>query len=523
MADFFDTETPLPNDVESFEELGLSHAIIRALHKMNFETPTPVQNKTIPIALQGRDVCASAVTGSGKTAAFLIPTVERLLRSKSKDNQTRALILSPTRELASQTFAVLNQIIQFTPLRALLLTGGSSNVKEEEERLLTYPDFLVCTPGRIVDHIKNCEGFTLENILVLVLDESDRLLQEGFYQQIEEVHNSLPENTQSILVTATMNSSVARLAEMSLKKPVRIDLDDVFKVAKGLTQEFIRCTKENRDATLIACCSRICTKKTLIFGNTKKIVHNLYLLFKALGMPVAELQGDMTQLKRYEAQSLFVSGEALFLIATDVAARGLDIKGIENVINYNMPRSLTYYVHRVGRTARINTEGRTIALITEEDREMMKSIIEKSQETNPVSKRTIPDEVIEQTQKKIEEVAEKVAEMREEEKEEKVLEKSLRDIERAKDIAGNPLAVITDKKREFVSKKMRDPKDASIVAAKIKAKKDKRMRNGRGNDDGDEKPTKKERKDGNKNFSKNDKKGGKKFDKNGGKSKNKRN
>lgn len=515
MTDFFDTETPLPNDVESFEELGLSHSIIRALHKMNFEIPTPVQNKTIPIALQGRDVCASAVTGSGKTAAFLIPTVERLLRSKSTEAQTRAVILSPTRELAAQTYSVLSQIIQFTPLTALLLTGGSSNVKEEEERLLKYPDFLVCTPGRIVDHIKNCEGFTLENVLVLVLDESDRLLQEGFYSQIEEVHKSLPETTQSILVTATMNSSVSRLAEMSLKKPVRIDLDDVFKVAKGLTQEFIRCTKETRDATLVACCSRLCTKKTLIFGNTKKIVHNLYLLFKALGMPVAELQGDMTQLKRYEAHSLFAGGQAEFLIATDVAARGLDIKGIENVINYNMPRSLTFYVHRVGRTARINTEGRTIALITEDDREMMKSIIEKSAESNPVSKRTIPDNVIEATQKKIDEVQEKVAEMREEEKEEKVLEKSLKDIERARDIASNPMSAVTDKKRTFVSKNKRDPKDAAVVAAKLKSKKDRRKKR---NDD-DDKP----RKNDNKNFEKNDKKKSGKFDKNGGKPNKKRN
>lgn len=481
MSDFFDTETPLPNEVESFEELGLTHSITRALKKIGFEVPTPVQSKTIPIALQGKDICASAVTGSGKTAAFLIPTIERLLRTglKSDENQTRAVVLSPTRELAAQTFSVLSQLIQYTTLTALLLTGGTTNPRDEEEKLLRCPDFIIATPGRLVDHLKNCENFTLENVLVLVLDEADRLLQEGFQSQIEEIHKAIPEEAQSLLVTATMNSPVTRLAEMALKHPVRIALDDVFQVAKTLKQEFIRCTKENRNATLVAVCSRLCTKRTIIFAKTKKVVHYLYTLFKVLGMPVAELQGNMSQIRRYEAHSSFVNGKAEFLIATDVAARGLDIKGIENVINYNMPSTLTQYVHRVGRTARIGSEGRTIAFITEEDKELMKNIINRSMEANPVTKRTVPTEVIETTQKRLDEVEAKVEEAIEEEKEMDVIEKGIKDIERARQIVNDPNAAVVNKKRQFVDKEKRDAKDATRVASKIRNDKAKQARRGK--------------------------------------------
>ena len=483
MTDFFDTETIIPNEVESFDELGLSHSVIRALNKMNFESPTPVQSKTIPIALQGKDICASAVTGSGKTAAFLIPAVERVLRSdtKSTENMTRAVVLSPTRELAAQTFSVLSQIIQYTPLTALLLTGGTTNPREEEERLLDKPDFLIATPGRLVDHLKNCEGFDLEDVIVFVLDEADRLLQEGFQSQIEEIHNHIPETAQSILVTATMNSPVTRLAEMALKHPVRVALDDVFKVAKTLKQEFIRCTNETRDATLVAVCSRICTEKTIIFANTKKTVHFLYTMFKVLGMPVVELQGNMSQLRRYEAHSSFTAGKAEYLIATDVAARGLDIKGIKNVINYNMPKTMTQYVHRVGRTARIGTEGRTIAFITEDDKDLMRSIIQRSQDSNPVTRRTIPPEVIETTEKKLEEINEAISQALEEERKMSAIEKSMKDIERARQIAADPRAAIVNPKRQFIDKEKRSNKDARRVASKIKNDKLKQERKGKGN------------------------------------------
>ena len=164
MNDFFDTETELPPLVDTFEEFGLSDQIIRALNKKEFIHPTPIQSKMIPIALQGHDVCASAVTGSGKTAAFLIPTIERILRNPLSEQSIRSIILSPTRELALQTFSVLKELLRFTNLTALLLTGGIINPKEEELKLLTFPDFIVATPGRLVDHIKKFKKINLQTL-----------------------------------------------------------------------------------------------------------------------------------------------------------------------------------------------------------------------------------------------------------------------------------------------------------------------------------------------------------------------
>jgi len=471
MADFFDTETPLPESVDLFSDLGLSNSILRALKKIHFEKPTEIQSKMIPIALQGRDVCASAVTGSGKTAAFLIPTIERILRHSSTEKTTKSVILSPTRELAAQTFAVLNQLIQFTSLTGLLITGGASNVKEEEIRLLSRPDFLVATPGRLVDHLQNCEDFSLENVMIFVLDEADRLLIEGFQPQIEEIHKKIPSERQSILVTATFTSPVSRLAEMALKNPVRIALDALYGVSDQLAQEFVRVEHSNREASLIAICSRLCTKRTVIFCSQKKTAHRVYALFKSLGMPVAELHGDMSQIRRYDALASFSSGTNEFLVASDVAARGLDIPGIENVINYNMPKKMTHYVHRVGRTARIGNTGRAISFIGEEDKELMKEVIKNSH--NPVHKRTIPADIIESSQKKVEEVKEKLNELLMEERELTQLEIAERAIVRAREIAENPSSALPQPKRSFISKDKRDPKDASKIASSIRIKKSK--------------------------------------------------
>ena len=466
MTDFFDTEIPLPEEVSTFEELGLSNAILRSLKKIKFEKPTSIQCKMIPIGLQGKDICASAVTGSGKTAAFIIPIIERLLRHSTIEKTIRSIILSPTRELAAQTFSVLNQFIQFTSLTSLLMTGGTSNIKEEEKKLLSNPDIIVATPGRLVDHIKNCEDLKLDQVEIFVLDEADRLLIEGFQSQLEEIHKNIPESRQSLLVTATFTSPVSRLAEMALKNPVRISLDGLFEVSNQLSQEFVRITSENRDASLISICSRLCTKRTVIFCAQKRIAHRLYALFKALGMPCSELHGDMSQMRRYESLAAFSSGSVEFLIASDVAARGLDIPNIENVINYNMPKKMSHYVHRVGRTARIGNSGRTIALIAEEDRNLMKEVIKNS--SNPVHKRTIPLDVLESSQNTINNIKEKVEEILLEEKELSQIEITERAIARTKEILSNPKSIIAPPKRTFVEKNKRDPKDAKKIASKIK-------------------------------------------------------
>lgn len=466
MVDFFDTDTPLPPMASSFEEFGLSRAVLRALKNMNFAEPQPIQSQMIPIALQGRDVCASAVTGSGKTAAFLIPAIERLLAHPKEDKCTRVLILSPTRELAAQTYSVLVQLTQYTGLSSILIVGGTNKPKDEEARLLQFPDFIVATPGRLVDHLKNCKKMTLEFVEILILDEADRLLDAGFMPQISEVIKSLSEDRQAMLVTATLTSPVTQLAEVALRHPVRIALDGLFTVSDSLKQEFVRVDKSNKAASLLAICSRICTKKTVIFFQTKPACHRMYMTFKALGMPAVEFQGNMSQTRRYESLAQFSSGDVEFLMASDVAARGLDIPGLQNVINYNMPKRMSQYVHRVGRTARIGNQGLAISLIGEEDREIMRNVIQNS--SNPVHKRTIPEKVLQDCQEQLDSTEELLIEMMENEKEEREFEIAEKTIQRAKEIVEKPRTVEKTEKREFIKQKKIAPKDVAHVASKIK-------------------------------------------------------
>lgn len=465
MNDFFDTSTKLPSLSESFDDFGLSAPLLRAIKKVNFVKPTPVQSETIPIALQGRDVCASAVTGSGKTAAFLVPVIEQLLRHPADERGTRALILSPTRELAQQTFAVLSQLTQYTSLTALLLVGGFVSPREEEAKLLALPDIVVATPGRFVDHVKNLARFRLDRVSMLVLDEADRLLDNGFMPQLEEIVRSVPEERQVLLVTATMTAPVESLVDLALRRPVRVALDALYRVSDSLSQEFVRVTKENREPSLIATVSKVCTRRTVVFFRTKHACHRVYALFRALGMPAVELHGDMSQMRRFEALAAFANGAAEFLLASDIAARGLDIAGVENVINYHMPQNMSHYIHRVGRTARIGNNGRAISFIGEEDRELMRDVIRNSH--NPVHKRTIPEDVIRASAEKIKEVIGKVKEIINSEKEMKVLEQADRAMERAKEIAKNPFAV-EEKKRVYISKDKRKAKDVANISKKVK-------------------------------------------------------
>ena len=450
---------------ESFEACGLSSPVLRALKKMNYERPTSTQSTAIPIALQGTDILVQSATGTGKTAAFLIPTVERLLRHSPETQTTRAIVLSPTRELATQTFTILQQLVQFTSLTALLLVGGVTSPKDEEEKLLKRPDFIIATPGRLVDHLKNCKKFTLDGVEVFVLDEADRLLDEGFKPQIEAVIEKLPKDRQSMMVTATMDSAVNQLAEVGLRDPV-VDKHDDSLVSDVLRQEFVRVEKNTRMPSLIALCSKLCTKKTVIFFDQKKTCERVFTTFEVLGMPAVELHGNMSQTRRYESLAAFSSGDVEFLLASDVAARGLHISGVENVINYDMPQTVSQYVHRVGRTARLGLQGRAVSLVGERERELMREIIRKNASNNPITKRTIPDEVIEECQKKLESIAEKVNEAQLAKRQEIAMLNADRVAKRAREIAANPDALPT-KKRIFIDKEKKTHMHITKVASRV--------------------------------------------------------
>ena len=403
----------------NFTKLNLSRPLLRAIKKLGFTNPTPIQERSIPLALAGRDLCCSAVTGSGKTAAFLLPVLERLLYRPKRILASRVLIITPTRELATQCHSMMQALGEFTDIRAALVVGGLS-VNVQETELRTRPDVVVCTPGRMIDHARNSRAVHLEDVEILILDEADRLLEMGFEQEVHELVRYCPRGRQTMLFSATMTSGVKDLVKLSLSRPVRIDVDPLYNSADKLHQEFVRIRKgreNHRDAILVALCTRTFKKRTIIFFEQKWMAHRMKLIFGLLNLNAAELHGDLTQSMRLEAMQKFRDQSVNFLLATDLAARGLDIPSVETVINFQMPRDMTTYIHRVGRTARAGRAGIAISLVGEEGRLLMKAAVNKA---GPSAKsRTIPEDTVVRFREKVNSTLPDVSAIRKMEKEEK--------------------------------------------------------------------------------------------------------
>ncbi len=366
----------------SFGDLNLSRPLVRACEVLGYSKPTPIQAACIPLGLTGRDICGSAITGSGKTAAFTLPILERLLYRDKRVTATYVLILVPARELAVQVHSMIERLAQFTDIRAALVVGGLS-LNAQAAALRTGPEIVVGTPGRVIDHLRNSQGFGLEDLATLVLDEADRLLEMGFKEEIHEIVNLAPMKRQTLLFSATMTDQVKDLINLSLRHPVRLAADERAAAPKALTQEVLRLKGKaalKKEATLLALISRSFKKsgRTIIFFSTKQKAHRAKILFGLADLPLAvELHGDMTQAARLQSLEDFRTGKAGFLLATDVAARGLDILGVETVINFDAPRNLTSYLHRIGRTARAGSSGRSITFVEDQDRSLLKEIIKK--------------------------------------------------------------------------------------------------------------------------------------------------
>jgi len=408
-ANYFDNDPALqailPTSIDVFHQLDLSRPLLRGVAAMGFVTPTPIQRKVIPIALAGRDVCASAVTGSGKTAAFLLPVLEGLL---GYSNQTRALILTPTRELAAQCYGMLTTIAQFTKIRAVLVTGGTKNVQQQAAALRTRPDIVVATPGRLLDHVTNTASFSLHAIDYLILDEADRLLDLGFQEEVHEIVKTCPApRRQTLLFSATMNTKVDDLIALSLKKPVRVHITDkkgasnTVEVAPRLEQEFIRIRAGNeginREGMLLALLTRTFPKQTIVFFDTKVVAHRMMILCGLCGIKCTELHGNLTQQQRLTALDEFATAKVDVLLATDLAARGLDMDKVSTVVNFEMPTQVETYVHRIGRTARAGRQGRSCTLIGEGRRHLMKDLIKDASSKGKkgiIRTRTIPPAVV---------------------------------------------------------------------------------------------------------------------------------
>jgi ATP-dependent RNA helicase DDX27 len=383
-AEYFDEVMDTHNDNNGdqqtdkmFSELSLSRPLLRAVEAMGYITPTPIQSAVIPLAMAGRDVCASAVTGSGKTAAFSLPFLERLLFRRKDVATIRVLVVSPTRELATQTYQVLQKLTQFTDITSALICGGKKDVKSQEATLRLRPDVVICTPGRLIDHLRNSRSVNIDDLDVLVLDEVDRLLDLGFQEEVEELVKHCPATRQTLLFSATMTPKVEDLVKLSLRKPIRVKTaSSNTTVAPRLVQEFIKLREENeRDAIMAALICRSFTHRVIAFFETKHETHRFYTILLLLGVKACELHGDVTQVQRYLALERFRKGEVDVMVATDVAARGLDIPGVQTVINSEMPRNASTYVHRVGRTARAGCGGRSVTLVSDSRRKVMKEVL----------------------------------------------------------------------------------------------------------------------------------------------------
>ncbi|KAK4860162.1 hypothetical protein QYF36_018421 [Acer negundo] len=411
-------------NANSFMELNLSRPLLRACEVLGYTKPTPIQAACIPLALTGRDICGSAITGSGKTAAFALPTLERLLFRPKRIPAIRVLILTPTRELAVQVHSMIEKLAQFTDIRCCLVVGGLST-KVQVTALRSMPDIVVATPGRMIDHLRNSMSVDLDDLAVLILDEADRLLELGFSAEIHELVRLCPKRRQTMLFSATMTEQVDELITLSLTRPLRLSADPSAKRPATLTEEVVRIRRMrevNQEAVLLSLCTKTFTSKVIIFSGTKQAAHRLKILFGLAGLKATELHGNLTQAQRLDSLEIFRKQQVDFLIATDVAARGLDIIGVKTVINYSCPRDLTSYVHRVGRTARAGREGYAVTFVPDNDRSLLKAIAKRV--GSKLKSRIVAEQSITKWSQIIDEMEDQVAAILREEREEMALRKA---------------------------------------------------------------------------------------------------
>ncbi|HEV2122764.1 MAG TPA: DEAD/DEAH box helicase, partial [Chloroflexota bacterium] len=352
-----------------FADLGLSEPLLKAIADVGFEEPTPVQSETIPILLEGRDLIAQAQTGTGKTAAFALPILDRLVPG-AKDPQ--ALILAPTRELAIQVAQTFHQLGKTRNTRALAIYGGQPISRQL--RALQYPvDVIVGTPGRVMDHMRR-ETMNLDNVSMLILDEGDEMLNMGFIEDIEWILERIPSERQTGLFSATMPDRIARLARRYLKNPARVAVKSEKMTVKGTEQSYYEVVQRAKVEALTRILDLEMPESAIIFCRTKREVDNLAQQLQSLGYPADALHGDLNQTQRDRVMARFRSGQDELLVATDVAARGLDVENVTHVINYDIPGDPENYVHRIGRTGRAGRTGMAITLVTPRERRLMNMI-----------------------------------------------------------------------------------------------------------------------------------------------------
>ncbi|MDT8398303.1 MAG: DEAD/DEAH box helicase [Pseudomonadales bacterium] len=357
-----------------FSDLDLHESLHKALEKMNFSQPTPVQEAVIPVALTGVDLQVSAETGSGKTAAYVLPALQHLLRNPAPDTATRCLVLVPTRELAQQVFKDCQLLAQCTSIKAEAVTGGAS-FNEQKALIRKNPEILIGTPGRLLEHVQK-KSIELKDLDILVLDEADRMLDMGFREDVLAIVAACNSKRQTLLLSATLrHDGIGRIAGHILQTPHIVDLGSAKEQHSSIVQQIIIAddlTHKEQLCTWLLAHEKY--GKVLIFSNTREHADKLASLLRYHKQRVASLHGDMQQDERTRVMNLFRSGAVKVLVATDLAARGLDVKGVDLVINFAMARSGDEYVHRIGRTGRAGEQGLAISLIAPQEWNLMSGI-----------------------------------------------------------------------------------------------------------------------------------------------------
>jgi superfamily II DNA/RNA helicase len=366
----------------TFTDLGLSDAILKAVTDTGYTTPTPIQAQAIPHVLMMRDVIGIAQTGTGKTASFTLPMIEILQNGRSKARMPRALVLSPTRELSAQIQDNFTRYTKYTNLTSALLVGGD-NMQEQTAILERGVDVLIATPGRLLDLFGR--GALLMNaVKILVIDEADRMLDMGFIPDLEKIVGLLPPMRQTLMFTATMSSSIEKIASKFLSNPKQITVSRPSSTSQNITQHIVRTSERQKNHDLLALLTQHSGKSTLIFCNRKMDVDKIARILRQQKLASVAIHGDMAQSKRYESLNAFKQGEAQIIVCSDVAARGLDIPDVALVINYDLPFNAEDYVHRIGRTGRAGKKGETIALATPEQDKHLQAVEALIQQSLPV-------------------------------------------------------------------------------------------------------------------------------------------
>jgi superfamily II DNA/RNA helicase len=375
----------------TFDELPLSEELKEGLRAMTFETPTPVQEQTIPVILEKRDVISCAQTGTGKTAAFLLPLLDNLMTDNHDEKKVNAIIMSPTRELAQQIDQQMEGFSYFLPISSVAIYGGNDSQAWDLQRngLTRGADVVIATPGRLLSHI-NLQNVDFSGVKYLILDEADRMLDMGFFDDIMRIIKLLPVDRQTVMFSATMPPKIRKLAKTILNNPAEIKIA-IARPPDSIIQAAYICTEGQKLPILKQLFHAKVPAKVIIFAGKKQRVRELALILKRNGLQAEAMHSDLEQRDRDNVMHEFRSGRINILVATDIVARGIDIDDITLIINYEVPRDVEDYVHRIGRTARAEAEGMAITLVAETDQFRFKRIEDFIEKT--IYKIPLPPEI----------------------------------------------------------------------------------------------------------------------------------